>query len=844
MTDIGVIRGLIELTDNFTPQLEIIGNELKSFSSHIKEGIEDPIGSAKEVITGFLDKLGPAGAGILAIGTIAAAAGVGLFELAEHASEAGEKVLDFSRMTGAAVAEVGSLAAATNIGGSSLDSMQGMLFQMQRRMDATGQAAEKFNEALGDLSINATRFRSADPTERIALLSTAMHGAVGNTNLMSDAIALMGRGARENMPFLLKNFEELKEKGEAVAYQWSNADTKAAEEFGESTRELTQTISGMATAIGVGLLPIMTTGVEVTSRMVVAIKNVADAGGLFSGIYRGLKGVLGETALEEEKFAAVQDSVNKLWVQAGGNADAVAKTMLALGYSVETVVEQTGLEAESVKDLSSELKEQNKAADEMAKTWNRVNAALSGGNDIRDVDSATREFVKSLFDANVKIEDMVKVTNLSVGQLNVLKDGFKEAERDAKEFAKAWGNLNTLGATYSDTLAGVEPHVLAAVMDYVKLGASVGDLVKAFPTLTEAQAKAAEQSSKASTVIAATWRETFTIIHKMHGDNINDWLKDEKDRYDAQLRMLADTGAATGAALDAELAKHNAIVDAEMQKRSEQNNQTKGYYQKRYDDAKNAYDALRALGNDATADAVRQARLERDERERDLNHWRATAAENFAAVGQGSKELGTDMVQTFTSIADAIEAMNGGLDSAKIKVKTLGGELISLDEAQKRFEDGGSVDVTSANFAKMLQMHTDPGGIYGGGGILRQYKDPYALAKLGYSFAEIVMYAYDSTEQGPIPPPKGPRIPGMAKGGHVMVGENGPEILSLPTGFAGDVYPSGMTPRDGGLMIHVAKGAVVLNYPLMDSRGKDELGRVVADALELRMRNLGYSMFR
>ncbi|KKM27839.1 hypothetical protein LCGC14_1570660, partial [marine sediment metagenome] len=46
------------------------------------------------------------------------------------------------------------------------------------------------------------------------------------------------------------------------------------------------------------------------------------------------------------------------------------------------------------------------------------------------------------------------------------------------------------------------------------------------------------------------------------------------------------------------------------------------------------------------------------------------------------------------------------------------------------------------------------------------------------------------------PPGPGPRIPGFQKGGTVMVGEGGPEIVRLPLGST--VFPSGVSPPPAG----------------------------------------------
>src|SRR6266542_2570378 len=50
----------------------------------------------------------------------------------------------------------------------------------------------------------------------------------------------------------------------------------AAEEFNEAGAQFTQQLSGMATAVGVALIPAMTLAIEVGSRFVLALEHIAD----------------------------------------------------------------------------------------------------------------------------------------------------------------------------------------------------------------------------------------------------------------------------------------------------------------------------------------------------------------------------------------------------------------------------------------------------------------------------------------------------------------------------------------------------------------------------------------
>jgi len=177
------------------------------------------------------------------------------------------------------------------------------------------------------------------------------------------------------------------------------------------------------------------------------------------------------------------------------------------------------------------------------------------------------------------------------------------------------------------------------------------------------------------------------------------------------------------------------------------------------------------------------------------------------------RDYGTGAVAALAPVVDEMHALIKASDDAY--------------EAQKKLKVGFSFDVTSQNFQETAQRF----GLD---------NSAYDLAKKGYSFAEIVQITnnFKNGYTGPLPPPQGPRIPGFAEGGVVMVGERGPEAVRLP--FGSQVYPSGSSPESGH-SITFGPGSVVVQYPIMNSpRAINELGNALGDVLLTRMRAKGY----
>jgi hypothetical protein len=100
---------------------------------------------------------------------------------------------------------------------------------------------------------------------------------------------------------------------------------------------------------------------------------------------------------------------------------------------------------------------------------------------------------------------------------------------------------------------------------------------------------------------------------------------------------------------------------------------------------------------------------------------------------------------------------------------------------------GGSVAITRENVNELTKYWgLDTTGIEG-------------LLKKGYSFEQAVLWV--KHPDWPPPESPGPRVPGFAEGGMVMVGEQGPEAVRLP--FGSTVFPNGAGGDVYNLTFHI-----------------------------------------
>lgn len=109
--------------------------------------------------------------------------------------------------------------------------------------------------------------------------------------------------------------------------------------------------------------------------------------------------------------------------------------------------------------------------------------------------------------------------------------------------------------------------------------------------------------------------------------------------------------------------------------------------------------------------------------------------------------------------------------------------------------------------------------------------DIAAFLKAGWSFKQAAILAYAQkmhfdASRDPALTPKGPRVPGFAEGGMVILGEQGPEAVRLP--FGSTVFPNGMNTNTG------SAGSTTLNFYVNGTAVETakQIKRIIMDELK------------
>jgi len=200
-----------------------------------------------------LDKLKT---GVLAAGTAAIAAGVGLAVLTKSALNNMDALAKQSQMAGVSVESLSALSYAAELAGVNQDDLTKSMVKLTKGMSdakqGTGEALKGF-QALG---IDVNELGGSDGAlEAIAEQFAGMEDGAGKTAL---ALALFGKAGAAMIPLLNGGADGLKkmnEEAKILGLVISTDTAKAAEQFNDSLTSLGKITTGLVNQYTAGLLP-------------------------------------------------------------------------------------------------------------------------------------------------------------------------------------------------------------------------------------------------------------------------------------------------------------------------------------------------------------------------------------------------------------------------------------------------------------------------------------------------------------------------------------------------------------------------------------------------------------
>jgi hypothetical protein len=362
-------------------------------------------------------------------------------------------------------------------------------------------------------------------------------------------------------------------------------------------------------------------------------------------------------------------------------------------------------------------------------------------------------------------------------------------------------------------------------------GMSVAEIAEAYGTTTAALNLYSKTLATNTAADEALVTAELTAENAAHNNSYATWIALENQKYTVAEKHLEDLGNATDAMYaKIQLDYDNDVADA-LHAEALKDVNSKAYADKQVDDAQSHLDKMLANYTNYVDADIRLAQQDLIEKQRADDHWAQNATDNINSVagdepkvsdamqhtndvldqmGAQFATIGKDGSVTFDTMGDATQAVADGLSADNVKVVALDGSVKSLTDALKQEQaviqggiDYGTVagqqeanSGQEATLAQWIQYY----GVQAGAALYAQHMAAVAAgAKLLH-------------DQG---------VPGYAEGvvnapgGLSMVGENGPELMYVPTGAS--IMPSGPTARvvgGGNPSGGVAAGNMTINLML------------------------------
>jgi hypothetical protein len=640
-------------------------------------------------------------------------------------SISGQKIVQQALLATKAVQDVGGAAALTEKelakmsdlaaqGAEKLRAMgQDVPAQMQKLADATGQWGSALSTATGYLSalgINATFSGLVQFTESIFSSASAIHDMGERLGISAEAVQGFKFAAEQAGSSLdavgsaiTKMNKNLAEGDKSTI----DALQKAGLEF-SAIRNMKPEDAFLAITDAIAKIP------DPMERSDVTLK------------------LFGKSAAEllpaiTEGFRAAADGAQKM---SNATVDALERAEDAWTKLRNTVVIVSGTIIAGTIDTTTHI------TSSWQNFWQFMKDSASMGVGMAAALATANEQIKT------SVDDFVGPLDKG---LHATKAETEGAEAAAKKYADAWAELSTVGTSYKDTVAQINPKIAEQAEYYLKAGASIATVAAAFPQLSAAQVKALDEMVK-------QYEAAYKRIQEIEGNHAKSYeanmLGLSKAENDASQKRIENEGKASDQLI---------AIDKRLTDEYNQQTMSRGEYasQKLWEAADAQIAAFQKTG--ATAEQVTQ--------------FSNKVYEETALKASQIDYTAGQTIQDITS--KAVEGVKTMAAAGQAALETLqGGEKLPGSTQQQAFGQNYLISPTGARVP--LGPH---------GEVPKNFDDLYSGRSSFPQFAGGVQ---------------------NFSGGLALVGEKGPELVNLPGGS--DVIPNNRMGGGGvSITIHVTQ---------------------------------------
>ena len=409
------------------------------------------------------------------IGAAFVAAGAGLVAFVSAQTDAIASYQDIAEKIGDTAEAVASLKAATDVSGTSFDTVAAASIKLTSALSKTDDEAKGVGNALKAIGLNIEDFKKLSPVEQIDAVAKALAGFEDGANKTAVAVALFGKSGAELLPFL----NDLADGAERQTIL-TQAQIDAANELQETFAALKGQAGTLAQTLAADIIPVV---LEVVKAFASLIKEVKTVGGDNSIKEFSQSAALGFVNVIEFINRTIQ-TLNAL----RGSLQVVLNDMRvfsnALGFLNPFSSALKGGTSNQIDSFKALLEERNKTLD----AANQRYANLVDTNFTLVSDSLKKTFAEQK-------NYVEKVAELPKPKLNFSAVVDKEADKAAKEAKKnadaiqaVIDRLNEQNTTFGQTAAQSDIYTLSQL----KASESQIALAQSLANSIDAKQKAAE----------------------------------------------------------------------------------------------------------------------------------------------------------------------------------------------------------------------------------------------------------------------------------------------------------------------------------------------------------------
>jgi hypothetical protein len=291
---------------------------------------------------------------------IGAAAATGLIAAAAAFDSLVKKAANFQDLaekTGDTAQNIASLAVAAEGAGVSIDAVAAFSTRLTKNLTGVDDESKAAGAAIAALGLNLKDFKALAPADQLETIGKALNGFEEGAAKSAVAIALLGRGGADALPFL----KELGSEGGRQVIL-TQEQIRLADEYSDSQAKLRTEISLQAQAIATEAIPAVTefttllrdiakdqefaatasdvlkgalaAGVTIFQTIAIVAANVAF---VFKGVGREVGAIAAQlvalASLDIKGFTAISDAVREDGIRARAELDKFEAKLLGLGQA-------------------------------------------------------------------------------------------------------------------------------------------------------------------------------------------------------------------------------------------------------------------------------------------------------------------------------------------------------------------------------------------------------------------------------------------------------------------------------------------------------------------------------